>query len=76
MTEAGRWSEVAKYLGGAKMLFPDEPLLWRFECRLLIATAEYQAASDLAQTLMEKYPDWPGTVRLASVCSQLADKQP
>ncbi len=74
LSEAGRWAEVARYLDGAKMLFPEEPLLWRFECRLLVATGEYERAAEKANSLVEEYPHWAGAQRLAELCRQLVEK--
>ncbi len=74
LAEAGRWTDLARYLKAAETLFPQEALLWRFECRLLIATGQYQAAATRADELVERYPDWQGARRLAEICQELVEK--
>jgi len=74
LVQESRWTETAKYLTGARMLFPDEALLLKFECRLLIATGDFLAAANKANTLAEQYPNWPGAERLAVLCRELVEK--
>ena len=74
LVETGRWGEVSRYLTAAKAIFQDDPLLWRFECRLLVATGEYRVAAEKAEKLIVLYPDWQGAHSLASICRKLAQK--
>lgn len=75
LVDAGRWSEVSRYLAAAQTIFQDEPLLWRFECRLLVATGKYTAAAEKADKLVKLFPAWQGVHRLASICRKLAQEK-
>lgn len=75
LVNAGRWSEVAKYLAGARMIFPDEILLLQFECRLLMATGAYGLAEEKANILVQHFPHWSSAEKLATLCHELIKKE-
>jgi len=68
------WSEMARYLTQAQRLFPDEPLLWRLECRLLVATGKFATAAVRSQALADRCPGWDAAQQMARVCRQLESK--
>ena len=74
LVNSGRWSDAAKFLAGARMIFPNEALLLRFECRLLIATGSYLQAAEKADQLARQYPHWPGARELAQKCRKIVEK--
>jgi len=72
LVEESRWSEAGRYISGARMLFPEEALLWRFECRLMVATGDFENAAEKARALARKFPHWQGAQNLSTLCNDLA----